>query len=104
MEFQGVERTKNYSFSNNLRVRLPMVFSMRFFVYQHVCPSDDLTLPQKEMLMFAMKMASFVVLFLLVLFNKLIKTVSFCIQKTPELINGISMVSMSDIDIESLKS
>ena len=83
VEFQA-GANKDVSDSNDgeaLRSTITEVFNMRFVVYEQVCPSEDLTLPQKEMLLFVMKMATFVVLLLLVVFNKFVRRILCCRKK-----------------------
>ena len=58
-----------------VREFLTDVFNMRFVVYQQVCPSEDLNLPQKEMILFAMKMATFCALFFFLITYKILKNV-----------------------------
>ena len=57
------------------RETLADIFNFRFTLIQGICPSDDLTLPQKEIILFAMKMCTFVVLLLLALSSQLMSRI-----------------------------
>ena len=53
------------SATNHLRDHVSNIFNFRFAVYQGLCPSDDLVLPQKEAILFLVKILSLVHLVLL---------------------------------------
>ena len=77
VKFQdGSSKSKSSNSYDGIRCSVSDIFNFRFSVYQGVCPSDDLTLPEKEMLLFGMKLATFAHLLMLGIIFVLLKM--FC--------------------------
>ena len=75
--FQGKEGQKNKE-TNKYINAINEMFNFRFKLFQGICPSDNMTLPQKEIILFGMKVSSFVNLFL---FFLIVTFVSFVGEK-----------------------
>ena len=63
-KFQGKEEQGNKETGKYIDT-INDIFNFKLKLYQEICPSDSMTLPQKEMVLFALKVSSFVNLFLL---------------------------------------
>ena len=74
VKFQGSQKNDDDSHGNEIRESITKVFNFKFNVYQRVCPSDDLTLPQKIMIQTGMKLVTFVNLFLLMIIGIALKS------------------------------
>ena len=82
VKFQG-DQEKDSHFNEAVRENICNFFNFRFTLYQQVCPSDDLTLPQKEILLFGMKLATFVILLMFFIIHKVIQNLlGFCSKST----------------------
>ena len=63
VKYQGQKFEKRQkSSTNEIRDVISKIVNFRLVLYQGVCPSDDLTLPQKEGILFGMKMMTFCIL------------------------------------------
>ena len=59
VKFKGGEQQVSES-KSRLRESITELFNFRYTIYQQLCPSDELTLPQKEMILFGMKLTTFI--------------------------------------------
>ena len=80
-------------------------FNFRFVVYQGVCPSDDLILPEKEMIIFGIKMISLIHLLLIGIAVQMLRRI-FCNTNSPEenleVINaGAEAAPLATVDTDS---
>ena len=69
--------TTTTSQGDAIRDSIRKLFNFRFSVIQRVCPSDDLTLPEKEMILFGMKLTTFFHLLWLGLLCVLVKAIVY---------------------------
>ena len=76
VNFQGGQKKNEGSSSvDGVREIISDIFNFRFTIYQGICPSDDLTLPMKELILFGMKISSLCELTVLLIVYQLIKVV-----------------------------
>ena len=79
----GVEQTSEEGQStDDTREIIAKLSNFRFMLYQGVCPSDDLTLPEKEKILFFLKMSTFCLLTIAFLVYILIR--SLCCKNKQE--------------------
>ena len=100
VKYQGKQQNANESSSNRIFESMNNLFSFRVTLYQKVCPSDTLNLPQKEAILFGMKILTFSELLLSMLIYAII--LRFCIKIgiAPSITSGLrTVVTSTPLDI-----
>ena len=95
--------TNEVSSTNNILNSISEVFNFRFSLYQGICPSDSLTLPEKELMLFGMKISTFCHLTIVIALFQLIQQI--CCKRQPSQIEQPAVIGSSeDIPLKSLQA
>ena len=102
MKYQGQKQGEQHQDSsiNDIREFFSKLFNFRFVLYQGVCPSDDLTLPQKEAILFGMKLTTFIILIILIGVHAIIIYISNKVRHTDD----DSRSTTTEIPIDTLST
>ena len=90
VKYQG-KQTSNLT--DGIRQTIDTIFNFRFIIYQGVCPSDTLELPEKEAILFGMKLLTFVMLIILIVAYTLVRYFSLKIRSAFNVTSGLRGVT-----------